>query len=122
MSGQSGRGGRGRTSRALVAAGAGFAALTLALTGCAGQGTAGNTDQPAASTGGKVTLNFWNGFTGPDGPALQQVVKDFNASQDQVEVKTKYRLWVTSGERAAIAATLAGCTGGRRAPAATGAH
>ena len=40
----------------------------------------------------------------------------------QVEVKTKYRLWVTRGERSAIAATLAGCTGGRRAPAATGAH
>lgn len=40
----------------------------------------------------------------------------------QVEVKTKYRLWVTSGERSAIAATLAGCSGGRRAPAGTGSH
>lgn len=95
MAGQVGRGGRERASRALVVAGAGLAALTLALTGCAGQGTSASNDQPAASTGGKVTLNFWNGFTGPDGPALEQVVKDFNASQDQVEVKTNIMPWDT---------------------------
>ena len=44
---------------------------------------------------GKVVLNFWNGFTGPDGPALQQVVDDFNASQDGIEVKTNIMPWDT---------------------------
>jgi multiple sugar transport system substrate-binding protein len=71
---------------------AGIALTAVALSGCAGQG-AGTTDDRSAD--GKLVLNFWNGFTGPDGPALQQVVDDFNASQDDVEVKTNIMPWDT---------------------------
>ena len=73
------------------------AALTiagLALAGCTGQGSGGGKDdQPDAS--GKITLDFWNGFTGPDGPALEKVIEDFNASQDGVEVKANIMPWDT---------------------------
>lgn len=64
----------------------------LALSGCAGQGSGGGGENDPDA---KVTLDFWNGFTGPDGPALQQVVDDFNASQDRITVKTNIMPWDT---------------------------
>ncbi|WP_019178865.1 ABC transporter substrate-binding protein [Microbacterium yannicii] len=82
---------RGRT-RGIAAITASGAALALLLSGCAGQGSGGGNDTNAE---GKIVLDFWNGFTGPDGPALQQVVDDFNASQDEVEVKTNIMPWDT---------------------------
>ena len=67
-------------------------AATLAVSGCAGQGTQQSSENDPDA---KVTLSFWNGFTGPDGPALQQVVDDFNASQDRITVKTNIMPWDT---------------------------
>jgi len=71
---------------------AAIAISTLTLAGCAGQGS-GSADD--TTTDGKIVLSFWNGFTGPDGPALQQVVDDFNDSQDEIEVKTNIMPWDT---------------------------
>ncbi len=83
---------RGRSRRNVVIT-AGIGAVALALAGCTGQGSAGSSDD--STVDGKIVLNFWNGFTGPDGPALQQVVDDFNASQDGIEVKTNIMPWDT---------------------------
>lgn len=44
---------------------------------------------------GKVEVVFWNGYTGPDQPVLEQIVNDFNASQDQVEIKMEIMPWDT---------------------------
>src|SRR5690554_3085691 len=97
--------GRGRTPRlraALVTGAAIAAASTLVLTGCTGAGTASNsTNDPDA----KVTLEFWNGFTGPDGPALEQVVDDFNASQDRITVKANIMPWDTLYQKVLTAAS-----------------
>jgi multiple sugar transport system substrate-binding protein len=87
---------RGRTSRpfrALTAV-AGLAIAGLALAGCTGQGSSGGGGDDTDASG-KVTLDFWNGFTGPDGPALQKVIDDFNASQDKVEVTANIMPWDT---------------------------
>jgi multiple sugar transport system substrate-binding protein len=73
---------------------AALAVAGLALSGCTGQGSGGGGDDQTDASG-KITLDFWNGFTGPDGPALQKVVDDFNASQDGVEVKTNIMPWDT---------------------------
>lgn len=83
---------RGRAQKIVIAT-AGLSAAVLALAGCTGQGSGGGGDDTNAD--GKVVLDFWNGFTGPDGPALQQVVDDFNASQDEIEVKTNIMPWDT---------------------------
>ncbi|WP_298458729.1 extracellular solute-binding protein [uncultured Cellulomonas sp.] len=89
---------------ALTAAGSAFA-----LAGCA-------TAQPVASTGPAlsgaysgppVTLEYWNGFTGGDGPAMRQLVADFNASQDLVTVKMNVVQWAQYYQRV-IAAVHAG--------------
>jgi multiple sugar transport system substrate-binding protein len=76
-----------------VGAGVVATALVLALGGCAGQGSGGGGSDTGAD--GKITLEFWNGFTGPDGPAMQKVVDDFNASQDKITVKTNIMPWDT---------------------------
>ncbi|GAA5089054.1 ABC transporter substrate-binding protein [Microbacterium yannicii] len=78
--------------RVVTATTAIIAISTLTLAGCAGQGS-GSADD--TTTDGKIVLSFWNGFTGPDGPALQQVVDDFNDSQDEIEVKTNIMPWDT---------------------------
>jgi multiple sugar transport system substrate-binding protein len=83
---------RGRARKIIVAT-AGLSAAVLALAGCAGQGSGGGDDETNAD--GKIVLDFWNGFTGPDGPALEQVIADFNASQDEVEVKANIMPWDT---------------------------
>jgi multiple sugar transport system substrate-binding protein len=41
----------------------------------------------------KVTITFWNGFTGPDRPALEALVQQFNESQTEVEVEMTIMPW-----------------------------
>ena len=70
----------------------------LALTGVAGVGalTACGSTSPVADTGSSlgaeydgppVTISYWNGFTGGDGPAMRELVAKFNDSQDLVKVE-----------------------------------
>lgn len=88
---RSGDGSR-RRGRVMAVAVAGSAIVAMTLAGCSGQGSGGGGDTNAD---GKIVLDFWNGFTGPDGPALEQVIADFNASQDEVEVKANIMPWDT---------------------------
>jgi len=66
-------------------------AALLAVTACAGQGQ--QQDDDSDSSGGKVTLAFWNGFTGPDRAAVEGLVKQYNDSQDKVEIKMQISPW-----------------------------
>ncbi|WP_237088934.1 hypothetical protein [Paenibacillus larvae] len=47
----------------------------LALTGCSG------------SKEEKVTLNFWYGWTGPEADALEKLIKEFNDTHKEIQVK-----------------------------------
>ena len=38
---------------------------------------------------------FWNGYTGPDQPVLEEIVNDFNVSQDDVRIKMEIMPWDT---------------------------
>jgi multiple sugar transport system substrate-binding protein len=77
----------------LLGAGAG-----LALAGCGGgpqnnpavQGGAGGGKE---YNGPKVDLAFWNGFTGGDGPYMRQLVEEFNAEHDNINVKMNILDW-----------------------------
>ncbi len=96
-----------RAARPLTA----VAALTiagLALAGCTGQGSGGGGGDDTDASG-KVTLDFWNGFTGPDGPALEKVIDDFNASQDEVEVTANIMPWDTLYQK--VLTSVAGSDG-----------
>jgi multiple sugar transport system substrate-binding protein len=63
----------------------GEATATTATTGSTGGGGGGTITLPANCS--NVSLSYWNGLTGPDGQFMQQLVTQFNASQQQVQVK-----------------------------------
>ncbi|MEI2610577.1 MAG: extracellular solute-binding protein [Candidatus Promineifilaceae bacterium] len=82
-----------------------FLVLTLILAGCGGnnepnatsnnvnssnnvdEGNAGDTsDEVADADCGTVELQYWNPFTGPDGPYMGQMVDEFNATHDNIQV------------------------------------
>jgi multiple sugar transport system substrate-binding protein len=77
-----------RTTRTAVAL---VAVAALALAGCAGRGSSSGDDKAARD--GKVTLKFWNGFTGPDRPALEELVKRYNASQNKITIQMEIMPW-----------------------------
>lgn len=55
-----------------------------------------STDTPAVDKAPdkKVTVSFWNGFTGPDGDLLKQIVDEYNKNNtDNVEVKMDIMPW-----------------------------
>ena len=49
----------------------------------------------ARSGGGKTTVRFWNGFTGPDGRTMLRMVKRFNAANPDVQVMMQRMDWST---------------------------
>ncbi|MFH5824172.1 ABC transporter substrate-binding protein [Georgenia sp. AZ-5] len=57
--------------------------------------------------GPPVTIEYWNGFTGGDGPAMRQLVADFNDSQDLITVKMNVVQWAQYYQRV-VAAVHAG--------------
>lgn len=68
--------------------------VALALTGCA----AGTTESSAGSfsaeyTGPAVELSYWNGFTGGDGPFMQQMVETFNSEHENITVVSNTIPW-----------------------------
>jgi multiple sugar transport system substrate-binding protein len=87
--------------RFLVSAGAAGAGLVL--------GACGSTKEPSvaalaaqgrlAASGGvrydgpPVELQFWNGFTGGDGPFMRAFADSFNKAQDKVRVRMNVILW-----------------------------
>ena len=96
------------TRRQFLAA-LGVTAAGATLPGC-GSATPVATTGPVlagAYDGPPVTIEYWNGFTGGDGPAMRQLVADYNASQDLVTVRMNVVQWAQYYQRV-IAAVHAG--------------
>lgn len=86
------------TRRGLLALGGGLGGAAF-LAGCGGGQGPG---APSANTGGDfsgeytgeaLTLAYWNGFTGGDGPTMQQLVKDFGGEHENIKVKNTTIQW-----------------------------
>ncbi|GAA3815770.1 extracellular solute-binding protein [Sphaerisporangium flaviroseum] len=82
----------------------GAVGLTAALTACGGGTKIGSGSSGAASaaptfsggeyTGPKVTLDYWNGFTGGDGPHMRTMLAAFNKEYTgRIEVRNVTRRW-----------------------------
>lgn len=65
-------------------------ASALALVAC-GNGGSETADSGSADSEGKTNLTFWHAMGGGAGEALQELVDDYNASQDEVFVETQYQ-------------------------------
>lgn len=80
-----------------------MSAGALVLASCGGKSgdeatggaAAGETASAAAKTydGPPVELQFWNGFTGGDGPFMRDLVKKFNGETPNVNVKMVVQQW-----------------------------
>jgi multiple sugar transport system substrate-binding protein len=83
------------------------AATALALTGCgAGDATPGTaTEFTGEYDGPKVELSYWNGFTGGDGPFMQQMVDEFMAEHDNITIKSNTVQWAEYYQRLPAAVT-----------------
>src|ERR687890_319714 len=82
---------------------------TLLLAGCgSGQGT-GSAPQSGAKFSGKydgpkVSLDYWNGFTGGDGPTMQAMLKSFNGDHKNIVMKNNTMEWLDFYQRLPAAA------------------
>jgi multiple sugar transport system substrate-binding protein len=78
----------------LAACGDSPTAAPAATTAASGSGatSAATTAAPAAS-GQKTTLTFWNGFTGPDRPAVEEITKKFGDANPSVTVNMDILPW-----------------------------
>jgi ABC-type glycerol-3-phosphate transport system substrate-binding protein len=75
---------------ALVAATAATAAALL---------VAGCSSGSSASAGGVVHLTMLTGFTGPDEPSYQALIKEFNASHPKIQVGMTVQPWAAIGQK-----------------------
>lgn len=67
---------------------------TLALGACGGnQAQTGSGSGGATYTGSDVTLSFWNGFTGADGPYIEKLVDRFTKANPTIKVKMNVYKW-----------------------------
>ncbi|MBA2773726.1 MAG: ABC transporter substrate-binding protein [Nocardioidaceae bacterium] len=84
-----------------------LSALTTAalVTGCGGgQGVGGTDKEGVGGFSGKydgpaLTLAYWNGFTGGDGPAMTALVESFNSAEKNITVKANTIEWADFYQR-----------------------
>ena len=87
-------------SRRLLLGSFGAVGASGALAACAGSSappgaapSSGAFGKGDTSTGPKVALAFWNGFTGGDGPFMKQMVEEFNKANPNVTVSMNTLQW-----------------------------
>ena len=97
--------------RNMLSLGGGLAA-TAALAACGGGKTAGQaalskptTTFKAVYDGPEVTLSYWNGFTGGDGPFMKQMVAQFMKDNPKIIVKSNTVQWAEYYQRLPAAVT-----------------
>jgi multiple sugar transport system substrate-binding protein len=85
-------------------------ALLLGLAGCAPTDLSEDTGpllEGGSYTGPPVTIEYWNGFTGGDGPYMRAMVDEFNAEHDNIKVESNTLGWSDFYQRI-VAAVHAG--------------
>jgi multiple sugar transport system substrate-binding protein len=89
-----------RLSRRLLLGGGLAVSAAGVLAGC-GEGSSGKPGAaPAGGDGGAkgydgpaVELDFWNGFTGGDGPFMRKIIDQFNTEHSNIKVKMTVMQW-----------------------------
>src|ERR1700722_15421769 len=72
--------------------------LLLLLLVCIGLGIARGDFSPlraVAPNDAPLEITFWNGFTGPDGRVMLELVRQFNQANTDVHVSMQRILWAT---------------------------
>lgn len=77
-----------------------LALLLLALVG----GCAPAPEDP----NGPIELQFWNGFSGPDGKTMEKIVEGFNSSHKDIQVKMQIIPWGTFYDKVTLGLAFGG--------------
>jgi multiple sugar transport system substrate-binding protein len=76
--------------------------LSVAFSGC-------RVAEPAVPAPGEpVELTFWNGFSGPDGKAMEKIVKQFNQEHPDVKVRMEIIPWGTYYDKLTLGLAFGG--------------
>jgi sn-glycerol 3-phosphate transport system substrate-binding protein len=67
------------------------AVMSMTLTACGGGSSTNGGTTAATSEGGKTVVNLWHAMGGVNGEATEALVKAFNESQNEIEVKSEYQ-------------------------------
>ncbi len=85
---------RSKQARMIIGTILAMAMLLMSACGSSGNANGGKNGDSQGGAEGKVTLTFWNGFTGADGELLKQIVDEYNmANADKVEIKMDVMPW-----------------------------
>jgi ABC-type glycerol-3-phosphate transport system substrate-binding protein len=82
------------SQRRVVAAAAATVAAVLLAAGCSSSSPGGS-----SAGGGVVHLSMLTGFTGPDEPSYQALIKEFNATHPDIQVTMTVEPWATVGQK-----------------------
>lgn len=72
------------------------------LAGCSNSET--NQNQESDSNDGNITIEFWNGHTGPDGEVMAKLVKQFEEEHSDIKVNIQQLPWGELFTKAQLAA------------------
>lgn len=72
--------------------------VALLIAGCGSQ----------QASKGVVELSFWNGFSGPDGATMEEIVKDFNRENPDIKVKMEIIPWATYYDKVTLGLAFGG--------------
>jgi multiple sugar transport system substrate-binding protein len=75
------------------------AAVPLAAAAVVSALIAGCSSNSASDSGGVVKLSMLTGFTGPDEPSYQALIKQFNATHPKIRVTMTVEPWATVGQK-----------------------
>jgi multiple sugar transport system substrate-binding protein len=71
----------------------GALAIGLGLATACSSGGGSTPSSSSGGTAGHVTLTYWNGFTGPDGPTVTKLVKEFNQTHPNITINMSIMPW-----------------------------
>jgi multiple sugar transport system substrate-binding protein len=69
------------------------AIISVLAIGLAAAACSSGSSSPSSSSSGHVTLTYWNGFTGPDGPTVVKLVNEFNQTHPNITIKMSIMSW-----------------------------
>jgi multiple sugar transport system substrate-binding protein len=79
----------------------------LLLGGCS-PSTSENLSRSARLAGGRIVLDFWNGFTGPDGKTMEKMVHRFTERNPDIDVRMQIIPWGTYYDKLTLSLAYGG--------------
>jgi multiple sugar transport system substrate-binding protein len=66
--------------------------LIVSLTACSNKNTNNSTNTKNTKEA-KITIQFWNGHTGPDGEVMNKLVKEFESTHPNIQIDVQSMAW-----------------------------